>query len=96
MFIKWCFSMKMEDRERRAHSQGKRQTMFEKQPPCLFVSNLWKMLEHLIFNEILSFFKKIDLISENKSGIKRQDSYVIQVFSITHEIYKSLDDRLDL
>ena len=32
--------MKMEDRERRAHSQGKRQTMFEKQPPCLFVSNL--------------------------------------------------------
>ena len=54
------------------------------------------MLEHLIFNEILSFFKKIDLISENKSGIKREDSYVIQVLSITHEIYKSLYDRLDL
>ena len=32
------------------------------------------------------------LISHNQSGFKRGDSYVIQLLSITHEIYHSLDN----
>ena len=33
-----------------------------------------------------------DLISQNQSGFKPDDSCINQLLSITHEIYKSFDD----
>ena len=50
-----------------------------------------KIFEHLIYNEMYSFFIKNDLISSNQSGFKQGDSCINQLLSITHDIYQSLD-----
>ena len=47
-------------------------------------------------NEIISFFIKNSLISQNQSGFKPGDSCINQLLSITHEIYKSFDDGWEL
>ena len=51
-----------------------------------------KILERLMFNEMLKFFIENALISSNQSGFKPGDSWVNQLVSITHEIYKSFDE----
>ena len=43
-----------------------------------------------------NFFTKNDLISHNQSGFKPGDSCINQLLSVTHEIYKSFDDVLDV
>ena len=45
-----------------------------------------------MFNEMFNFFIENDLILSNQSGFKPGDSCVIQLVSITHQIYKSLDE----
>ena len=45
---------------------------------------------------MLEFFTKNDLISNDQSGFKPSDSCINQLLSVTHEIYKSFDDDLDL
>lgn len=37
-------------------------------------------------------FIENDLTSQNQSGFKSEDFWINQVLSITHEIFKSLDD----
>ena len=51
-----------------------------------------KILERLMFNEMLKFFIENALISSNQFGFKPGDSCVNQLVSITHEIYKSFDE----
>ena len=41
-----------------------------------------------MFNQMLKFFVESELISPNQSGFKSVDSWVNQLVSITHEIYK--------
>ena len=55
-----------------------------------------KILERLIFNEMFLLFIKNGLILQNQSGFKTGDSCVNQLLSLTHEIYKSFDDGLDV
>ena len=45
---------------------------------------------------MFQFFTKNNLISDNQSGFKSGDSCVNQVLSITHEIYQSFDDNLEV
>ena len=45
---------------------------------------------------MFEFFIRNDLISQNQSGLKPGDSYVNQLFAITHEIYKSFDACFDV
>ena len=63
--------------------------MFEKLPTSLTSPVCWEILERLIFAEMFRFFIQNNLITSNKSGFKPGDSYIIQLLSITHEIYKS-------
>ena len=42
------------------------------------------------------FFISNNLISPNLSGFKLGDSWVSQLLSITHEIFKSFDDGLEV
>ena len=42
------------------------------------------------------FFTENNLISPNQSGFKPGDSCINQLLSITHEIYKSFDDGLEV
>ena len=45
---------------------------------------------------MLRFFLGNKLISINHSGFKPGDSCINQLLSITHEIYKSFDDGLEV
>ena len=45
---------------------------------------------------MLKFFTSNDLISPNQSGFKPGDSFINQLLSITHKIYKSFDDGLEV
>ena len=55
-----------------------------------------KIFEHLIYNELFTFFTDNNLISPNQSGFRPGDSCVNQLIAITHEIYKSFDDGLEV
>ena len=54
-----------------------------------------KILERLIYNKTFEFFTENELISHNQSGFKPRDSCINQPPYITHDIYQSLDDRLE-
>ena len=55
-----------------------------------------KILERLMFNEMFNFFIENKLISSNQSGFKPGDSCINQLLSITHEIYESFDEGLEV
>ena len=45
---------------------------------------------------MFEFFTENNLISDNQSSFKRSDSCINQLPSITHEIYQSFDDSLEV
>ena len=49
-----------------------------------------------MFNGMFNFFIENKLITSNQSGFKLGDSCINQLLSITHEIYKSFDVRLEV
>ena len=53
-------------------------------------------LERLIYNNLLEYFIDNDLISQNQSGFKQGNSCLNQLMSITHEIYQSFDEELEV
>ena len=55
-----------------------------------------KLFEHFIYNELFAFVIDNKLISPNHSGLKPGVSCVNQLLAITHEIYKSFDDDLEV
>ena len=59
-------------------------------------SHLWKFFERLIYNNLFEYFIENDLTSQNQSGFKPGDSCINRLISITHEIYLSFDERLEL
>ena len=55
-----------------------------------------KILERLMCNEMFEFFIENKLISASQSGFKPGDSCINQLLSITHEIYSSFDEGLEV
>ena len=55
-----------------------------------------KIIERLIFNEMIRFFLEKKLITFHQSGFKLGDSSINQLLSIAHKIYKSFDDGLEV
>ena len=51
-----------------------------------------KIFERIIYSRIFEYLVENNLITENQSGFKPGDSCINQLLSITHDIYKSLDD----
>ena len=45
---------------------------------------------------MFDFFTKNNLTSDNQSGSKPGDSCVNQLLSITHEIYQSFDNNIEV
>ena len=77
------------------HKKGDKQSLKNYRP----VSSLPicdKILERLIFNEMFRFLIEDNLIPSNQSDFKPGDSCINQLLSITHEIYKSFDDRIEV
>ena len=55
-----------------------------------------KIFEILIFNEMCRLFISNNLISQKMLGFKPGDSCLKQLLLITHEIYQSYDDGLEV
>ena len=55
-----------------------------------------KSFERIIYNTIFEYLTTNELTSDNQSGFKPGDSCVNQLLSITHEIYQSLDNGLEV
>ena len=51
-----------------------------------------KIFEKLLYDSMFKFFTENNLISLNQSGFKPGDSCVNQLLSITHQIFKSLNN----
>ena len=49
-----------------------------------------------MFNEMFEFFVENKLISSSQSDFKPSDSCINQLLSITHEIYSSFDECLEV
>ena len=77
------------------HKKNDRQC-FENYPPVALLPICRKILEHLVFNEMFPSFIQNELISQNQSGFKPRDSCINQLFTITHEIYKSFHNGFDV
>ena len=55
-----------------------------------------KTFERLFYDRMFEFFMENNLISKNQSGFRPGDSCINQLLSITHEIYQSFDDNLEV
>ena len=78
-----------------AYKKGDKQIL-ENYCPISLLPITGKIFERILYNNMFEFFTKNDLISHNQSGFKPGDSCINQLLSITHEIYKSIDDGLDV
>ena len=77
------------------HKKGDKQTLKNYRPVSL-LPICGKIFERLIFNEMFRFFLDHKMITTNQSGFKPGGSCINELLSITHEIYKSFDDGLDV
>ena len=50
-----------------------------------------KVFERIIFNSLFNYFIENKLFTDCQTGFLPGDSCILQLFSITHEIYKSFD-----
>ena len=55
-----------------------------------------KNFERLLFKKPYKFFNENDLLSSNQSGFQLGDSCINQLLSITHKIYQSVDNGLEV
>ena len=55
-----------------------------------------KIFERIICNRIFEYYIENKIITENQSGFKPGDSCINLLLSITHDIYKSLDDGFEV
>ena len=55
-----------------------------------------KIFERLLYDRMFEFFIVNNSVSKNQSGFRPGDSCVNQLLSITHEIYQSFDDNLEV
>ena len=84
------------------HPTGKKGTLFLSTKkvinyrPVSLPPTSGKIFERLIFNELFDFLLKNNLISPNQSGFKPVHSCINQLLSITHEIYNSFDEGLEV
>ena len=55
-----------------------------------------KIFEKIMFNSLLKYLEDNKLLICNQSGFRYGDSFVHQLFSVTHKIYKLFDTNLSL
>ena len=77
------------------HKKSDKQSLKNYRPISL-LPIFGKIFERIIYNNIFEYLTTNKLISDNQSGFKPGDSCVNQLLSITHEIYHSLDNGLEV
>ena len=78
-----------------AHKTGDKQIL-ENYRPISLLPITGKIFERILYNNMFEFFTKNYLISDNQSVFKPGDSCINILLPITHEIYKSFEDDLDV
>ena len=64
--------------------------------PISLLPIVGKIFERLFYGKMFEFFIKNNLISKNQLGFRPGGSCINQLLSITHEIYQSFDDSLQV
>ena len=77
-------------------SQERRQKCLKNYKPISLLPICSKRFERLIYNELFTFFTDNKLIFSDQSRFRPDDYCVNQLIAITHEIYKSFDDGLEV
>ena len=77
------------------YKKGDKQIL-ENYRPISLLPITGKILERLLYDTMFEFFTENNLISGNQSGFKTGDSCVNELLPITHEIYQSFDDNLEV
>ena len=77
------------------HKKGDKQNIKKYQPVSLLLI-CGKIFERLIFNEMFIYFSANKLISKNQCGFQLGDSCINQLLSITHKIFTSFDNGLEV
>ena len=77
------------------HKKGDKQHIKNYRPVSLLPIR-GEIFERLIFNEKFIYFSTDKLISKNQSGFQPGDSCINQLLSITHEMFTSFDNGLEL
>ena len=77
------------------HEKGGKQIL-KKYRPISLLPIAGKIFERLLYDRMFEFFIANNLISKNQSGFRPGDSCINQLLSITHEIYQSFDDSLEV
>ena len=77
-----------------AHKKGDKQNLKNYRPISL-LPVAGKIFERILYN-MYEFFTENNSISPNQSGFKPGDSCINQLLSITHEIYNSFDDGVEV
>ena len=55
-----------------------------------------KIFERILYDSMYEFFTENNSLFPNQSGFKPGDSCINQLLSITHDIYKSFDNGLEI
>ena len=77
------------------HKKGDKQHIKNYRPVSLLPIR-GKIFKRLIFNEKFIYFSTNKLIFKNQSGFQPGNSCINQLLSITHEIFTSFDNGLEL
>ena len=77
------------------HKKGDKQILKNYRPISL-LPLAGKIFERLLYDRMFESFIANNLISKNQSGFRSSDSCINQLLSITHEIYQSFDDNLEV
>ena len=77
------------------HKKGVKQIL-KNYRPISFLPITSKIFERFLYDRMFEFFLANNLISKNQSSFRSGDSCINQVLSITHEIYQSFDDNLEV
>ena len=77
------------------HKKGDKQILKNYRPISL-LPIAGKIFERLLYHRMFEFFIANNLISKNQSGFRPGDSCINQLPSITHEVYQSFDDNLEV
>ena len=64
--------------------------------PIALLSSVLKCLEKIVFKRIYEFLIENNLLIENNSGFKRNDSTINLLVIMLHKIYKSIDEGNDI
>ena len=77
------------------HKKSDKQNIKNYRPVSVFPI-CGKIFERLMFNEMFKCFTSNNIISPNQSGFQPGDPCINQLLSISHEMYKSFDDGLQV